>query len=252
MSISIKNYQEIQKMRVAGKLAADVLRFIEPFIKPGVSTEKLNKLCHDFIIEHGAIPAPLNYHGFPKSICTSINNVVCHGIPSENDILEEGDIINVDVTVIKNAYHGDTSKTFFVGNIVANETKLLVERTYKAMMRGIEIIRPNLFLNEIGKEIENYVKKFNYGIVRDFTGHGIGKKFHEDPHVLHYDSGHNGPRLQPGMIFTVEPMINATPNWKVEVDKKDKWTVYTKDHALSAQFEHTVLVTPKGFEILTI
>lgn len=250
MAIVIKTQEEIKKMRIAGKITADVLNYIEPFVKPGISTEKLNTLCHNYIIERGCIPAPLNYKGFPKSICTSINDVVCHGIPSTTEILQEGDIINIDITVIKDGYHGDASKTFCVGK-VSEEVALLVDRTEKAMMRGIEAIKPGKHLNEIGKAIEKYVSKFNYGIVQDFTGHGIGKKFHEDPHVCHYDMGHNGPRLQAGMIFTVEPMINMSSEWRVEVDEEDEWTVYTKDGALSAQFEHTVLVTASGVEILT-
>ncbi len=251
MNIIIKTEEEIRKMRISGRIAADTLFFIEPYVKEGVNTEEINKLCHDYIISRGAIPAPLNYRGFPKSICTSINNVVCHGIPSEYDVLRNGDIINIDVTVIKDGYHGDTSKMFLVGN-VSEEARLLVERTEKATMRAIEIIKPDIFLNEIGKTIEKYVEKFNYGIVRDFTGHGIGISFHEDPHVCHFDIGNNGPRLKLGMIFTVEPMINSSSNWKTEVDKKDGWTVYTKDNALSAQFEHTVLVTRSGYEILTL
>lgn len=251
MTIHIKNKEEIKKMRSAGKIAAKVLDFIEPYVKAGLSTEELNKLCHEFTISHGCISAPLNYRGFPKSICTSINDVVCHGIPSESDILKDGDIINIDITVIKDGYHGDTSRMFFVGH-VSDEARLLVERTKKAMLRGIEIIKPNIFLNEIGKTIEKYASKFHYGVVRDFTGHGIGKKFHEDPHVCHYDTGKPGPRLKSGMTFTVEPMINLSPKWKTEVDKKDKWTVRTLDGALSAQFEHTILVTDTGYEILTI
>jgi len=251
MNIFIKTQEEIKKMRVAGKLAAKVLDFIEPYVKEGVSTEELNKLCHDYIVENGAIAAPLNYHGFPKSICTSINNIVCHGIPSEKDILKDGDIVNVDITVIKEGFHGDTSRMFLVGN-VSEENKILVERTHTAMMRGIEVIKPGVFLNEIGKAIEKYVQKFDYGIVQDFTGHGIGRQFHEDPPVCHYDLGMTGPRLQAGMCFTVEPMINATNEWKVDVDEEDKWTVYTQDNAMSAQWEHTILVTKDGYEILTL
>lgn len=238
-------------MRAACKLAAQTLNFIKPYVKPGVNTEELNKLCNDFILKHNAIPAPLNYHGFPKCICTSINDVVCHGIPSITDVLKEGDIVNVDVTVILNGYHGDTSTMFIVGE-VDQEINLLVSRTYKAMMKGIEAVKPNVFLNEIGKSIEKYVKKFNYGIVREYTGHGIGQAFHEDPHVCHYDLGKNGPRLKPGMIFTVEPMINASSVWKTVLDEDDGWTVRTKDGALSAQYEHTVLVTDTGVEILTV
>ena len=249
--IPIKTHEEIKKMRRAGKIASKLLKYIEEFIFVGQNTEKINNLCEEFTRKHGAISAPLNYRGFPKSICTSINNVVCHGIPSKIDVLEDGDIINVDVTVIKDEYHADTSKTFFVGN-VNPETKLLVERTKKAMMKAIEVIKPNIYLNEIGKTIEKYISKFDYGIVQDFTGHGIGKKFHEEPQVCHYDMGSNGPRLQKGMVFTIEPMINATSNFEVYVDKDDNWTVYTSDTAISAQFEHTVLVTDSSFEILTL
>ncbi|MBI5414119.1 type I methionyl aminopeptidase [Candidatus Peregrinibacteria bacterium] len=251
MGITIKSPDEIKKMRVAGRAAASVLDFITPFVKEGASTLEINDRCHEYITKNGWISAPLNYRGFPKSICTSINEVVCHGIPSETDILKNGDIVNVDVTIIRDGFHGDTSCMFLIGE-VSEEAKLLVERTKKAMMKGIEVIKPNIFLNEIGKAIEKYVSKFGYGIVRDFTGHGIGRAFHEDPHVLHYDSGQKGPRLEAGMTFTVEPMINISKNWKIIVDPKDKWTVRTVDGALSAQFEHTVLVTGKGVEILTI
>lgn len=250
MNIHIKTKEEIKKMRIAGKKAKSVLDFIEPYVKPGVSTEELNILCHDFILSQHCIPAPLNYKGFPKSICTSVNNVICHGIPSQKEILEDGDIINIDITVIKDSYHGDTSRMFAVGKI-STENQLLIERTKNAMIRAIQIVKPNIYLNEIGKTIEQYISKFNYGIVRDFTGHGIGKNFHEEPHVCHYDLGEKGPRLKAGMIFTIEPMINASNTWKTIVDKKDKWTVRTIDGAMSAQFEHTILVTDTGYEILT-
>ena len=250
MNIPIKTKDEIQKMRSAGKFAAEILDFITPFVLPGVSTEELNRRCHEYIVDHGSIPAPLHYRGFPKSICTSINEVVCHGIPSATDIVREGDILNIDVTVIKDEYHGDTSR-MFLGGACSEEAQLLVSRTQKALMKGIDAVKPGVFLNEIGKAIEKYISKFEYGIVRDFTGHGIGKKFHEDPQILHYDSGQSGPRLEAGMTFTIEPMINASPNWEVEVDADDQWTVRTKDNALSAQWEHTVVVTEKGSEILT-
>jgi methionyl aminopeptidase len=250
LAIKIKTPEEIKKMRAAGKLAARTLKYIEPFVKPGINTEKLNSLCHDYIIKNGAIPAPLNYRGYPKSICTSINNVVCHGIPSTKDILKEGDIINVDITVILDGYHGDVSKTYMVGK-VSDETRLLVERTETALMKAIEVVKPGIYLNEIGDTIEEYISDFNYGIVREYTGHGIGNKFHEDPFVLHYHTDQKGPKLKEGMTFTIEPMINASPNWKTEVDRKDGWTVRTADGALSAQFEHTILVTENGHEILT-
>lgn len=250
MAIAIKSKADIQKMRAAGKLAAKVLNYAETLIKPGISTLEINDKCHEFTIKNGAISAPLNYKGFPKSLCASVNDMVCHGVPSERVILQDGDIVNIDVTVIKDGYHGDTSRTFLVGN-VSEDTKLLVERTYKAMMKGIETIKPNVFLEEIGANIEKYIEKFNYGIVKDYTGHGIGKVFHEEPHVFHHDTGTRSIRLKEGMIFTVEPMINASPNSDVILDEEDHWTVYTADGALSAQFEHTVLVTGSGFEILT-
>lgn len=232
-------------------MAAKVLDFITPYVQEGVSTEKLDLLCHTFILDHGCIPAPLNYHGFPKSICTSINNVICHGIPFEYDILANGDIINIDITVIKDGYHGDTSRMFLVGE-VDPAAKLLVDRTYKAMMKGVEAVKPGANFNDIGKAIEKYISKFEYGIVQDYTGHGIGKVFHAEPPVLHYDRGYPAARIEEGMAFTVEPMINGSPNYKTELDKNDGWTVRTTDGALSAQFEHTILVTPSGHEILTL
>lgn len=248
--IPILTPAEITKMRAAGRMAARVLDYIEPFVKPGISTGELDRLCHDFIVSHGCIPAPLNYRGFPKSICTSINNVVCHGIPSETEILKDGDIINIDITVIKDGYHGDTSRTYAVGDI-APEAELLIKRTEQAMMRGIAAVKPGARFNDIGKAIEKYIEKFGYGIVRDFTGHGIGKKFHDEPQILHYDTGYNSPKIEAGMAFTVEPMINAGNDWRTVVDKHDHWTVRTADGSLSAQFEHTVLVTPGGADILT-
>jgi methionyl aminopeptidase len=251
MPIPILSNKEIKKMRSAGHMAAKVLKFIQKYVQPGVSTLSLDTLCHNFIKDNKCIPAPLNYRGFPKSICTSINNIVCHGIPSEKDILQEGDIINIDITVIKDGYHGDTSRTFFVGN-VNQKAKLLVKRTEEAMNRGISVVKPGAVINDIGKAIEKYISKFPYGIVRDFTGHGIGKKFHDDPTVLHYDTGTPGPKMREGMAFTIEPMINASTQWKVQVDPHDKWTVRTIDHSLSAQFEHTLLVTSSGHEILTL
>lgn len=251
MPIPILTSEEIKKMRVAGKAAASVLDMITPYVQEGVSTGELNRICHEYILENGWIPAPLNYHGFPKSICTSINNVICHGIPSEKEKLLHGDIVNIDITVIVDGYHGDTSRMFAVGDI-APEDELLIKRTKEAMMRGIGVVKPGVSLNEIGKTIEKYISKFNYGIVKDFTGHGIGKDFHCDPHVHHYYPGYSGPRLEAGMAFTVEPMLNATPHWEALVDKNDKWTVRTKDGAKSAQWEHTILVTPKGYEILTL
>nr|WP_217637457.1 type I methionyl aminopeptidase [Desulfuromusa kysingii] len=250
MMVVIKTQEEIEKMRRAGKLAAELLAYIGPFVKEGVSTQYLNDLCEEFTQKHGAISAPLNYHGFPKSICTSINNVVCHGIPSETEILKSGDIVNVDITLIVDGYHGDTSYTFQIGG-VDEQIQKLVYRTEKAMYRGIAAIKPGKYLYEVGKAIEKYIDKFNYSIVRAYGGHGIGKKFHEDPHVLHHYSPENRIRLQEGMIFTVEPMINLGKSFAVETSEVDGWTVTTTDGSVSAQFEHTVLVTAEGAEILT-
>ncbi|MCD4693941.1 type I methionyl aminopeptidase [bacterium] len=248
--IKIKNSKEIEKMKKAGKLAAQVLDFIKPYIKVGVSTGELNKLCHDFIIKNKAIPAPLNYQGFPASICTSVNDVVCHGIPSFEDVLKNKDIVNVDITVILNGYHGDTSRTFMVGD-VDKEVEDLVERTEQAMYKGIEVIMPGIYLYEVGRAIEKYIKDFLYSVVRDYGGHGIGKGFHEDPNVLHYYSLENKIKLREGMIFTVEPMINQGSSYEVITSREDGWTVTTKNGSLSAQFEHTVLVTKDSYEILT-
>ena len=248
MTVTIKDAQEIEKMRVAGKLAADVLEFIEPYIKPGVTTNELDKLCHDYTVDvQNAIPAPLNYHGFPKSICTSVNHVICHGIPNEKH-LKKGDMINVDITVIKDLYHGDTSKMFFVGepSIIA---KRLAKVAYECMCIGIDLVKPGLHLGDIGHAIQNHAEANNYSVVREYCGHGIGLKFHEDPQVLHYGKAGTGIKLESGMIFTIEPMINVGKrNVKL---LKDGWTVVTKDHSLSAQWEHTILVTDSGHEVLT-
>ena len=248
--IYIKNKYDIEMMRKAGKLAAKLLNYVSPFVKEGVSTLYLDSLCEEFTKKHGAISAPLNYNGFPKSICTSINNVVCHGIPSEKEILKDGDIINIDVTVKLGGYYGDTSRTYLIGN-VSEEAKYLVRRTENAMYRGIKEVKPGKYLYEVGKAIEKYISKFGYSIVRDFVGHGIGKNFHEEPQVYHHYSLQNKIRLQEGMIFTVEPMINAGRSYEVNVSSEDGWTVTTEDGSLSAQFEHTVLVISKGAEILT-
>ena len=248
--IIIKNQVEIENMRKAGNLAAQLLNYIEPFVKEGVSTLYLNDLCEDFTQEHGAISAPLNYNGFPKSICTSINNVVCHGIPSEKDILRNGDIVNIDVTVILDGYHGDTSRTFMIGN-VDEKVENLVNRTQNALYRGIDAVKPGIYLYEVGKTIEKYIDKFGYSIVRDYGGHGIGRNFHEDPHVFHHFTENNKIRLREGMIFTIEPMINMGKSYAVETSPIDGWTVTTADGSISAQFEHTVLVTSEGSEILT-
>ena len=248
--IIIKNRDGIQKMRKAGKLAAQLLDYIEPFVQEGVSTLYLNDLCEQFTQKHGAISAPLNYNGFPKSICTSINNVVCHGIPSEKDILKDGDIVNIDITVILDGYHGDTSRTFMIGN-VDEKTKNLVNRTENAMYRGIAAVKPGKYLYEVGKAIEKYISKFGYSIVRSYGGHGIGKNFHEDPHVLHHFSEENKIRLREGMTFTIEPMINMGKSYAVETSSADGWTATTADGSVSAQFEHTILVGSEGAEILT-
>ncbi len=248
--IKIKSTSEIEKMRRAGKLAAEVLNYAGTLIAEGVSTQKINDLCHQYTVERGAKSAPLNYHGFPKSICTSVNHVVCHGIPNDHQILKDGDIVNVDITVILDGFHGDTSRTFIVGD-TDQATRELVDRTYESMMEAIKIVRPNVFFGEIGKTIEKFIKPFGYGIVRDFCGHGIGNEFHEDPMVMHYKSRDRGKRMKAGMCFTIEPMINMGTH-ETYVDSKDGWTAYTRDGSLSAQFEHTILVTDTGYEILTL
>ena len=249
MSILIKTPQEIEKMRIAGKLAADVLDMIAPHVVAGVTTDELDKLCHDYIADvQQAIPAPLNYHGFPKSICTSINQTVCHGIPGDKK-LKQGDIINIDITVIKDDYHGDTSKMFCIGE-VSQHAKRLVQVTEEAMYLGIEQVKAGATLGDIGQAIQKYAESNRYSVVRDFCGHGIGKNFHEEPQVLHYGKTGEGITLEAGMIITIEPMINIGKK-DVKV-LGDGWTAVTKDRSLSAQFEHTILVTPTGFEILTL
>ena len=249
MSILIKTPQEIEKMRIAGKLAADVLDMIAPHVVAGVTTDELDKLCHDYIVDvQQAIPAPLNYHGFPKSICTSINQTVCHGIPSDKK-LKQGDIVNIDITVIKNDYHGDTSKMFCIGE-VSQHAKRLVQVTEEAMYLGIEQVKAGATLGDIGQAIQKYAESNRYSVVRDFCGHGIGKNFHVEPQVLHYGKTGEGITLESGMIITIEPMINIGKK-DVKV-LGDGWTAVTKDRSLSAQFEHTILVTPTGFEILTL
>jgi len=248
MMIIIKKKKDIKKMRKAGKLAAELLDYITPFVKEGVSTEHLNDLCAKFTKKHKAKSAPLNYHGFPKSICTSINNVVCHGIPDKDDILKDGDIVNVDVTVILDGYFGDTSRTFTIGK-VSPEVELLVERTYEALQIGIDAVKPGKYLYEVGKAIQKYLKPFGYSTVRDYGGHGIGKSFHEEPHVFHHFTLDNKIELKPGMIFTIEPMVNMGSSSEVITSEQDGWTVTTADDSLSAQFEHTILVTEDGAEI---
>ena len=248
-SISIKDAHEIAKMRVAGRLAADVLEMIAPHVKPGVSTDELNRICHDYIVNvQQAVPAPLNYHGFPKSICTSINHQVCHGIPGDKK-LKKGDIVNIDITVIKDGFHGDTSKMFFVGEPTI-QARRLVQVCYEAMWLGIRMVRPGTRLGDIGHAIQTHAERHNFSIVREYCGHGIGRLFHEEPQVLHYGRPGTGLELVPGMTFTIEPMINAG---RKEVKLlPDNWTVVTHDHSLSAQWEHTVLVTETGYEVLTL
>lgn len=248
MPVSIKTTDEIEKMRIAGRLAAEVLQMIGPYVKPGVSTDELNTICHNYIVnELQAIPAPLNYRGFPKSICTSVNHQVCHGIPGDR-VLKNGDIINIDVTVIKDGYHGDTSKMFFVGK-PSVQAERLCRVTRECLLKGIEIARPGTRLGDIGHAIQQYAESHNYSIVREYCGHGIGKIFHEEPQILHYGIPGTGLALEPGMTFTIEPMVNAGKRHVKQLS--DNWTVVTKDHSLSAQWEHTVLVTDDGVEILT-
>jgi len=249
MPIHIKTPDEIEKMRVAGRLAAEVLEMIAPHVRPGVTTNELDRLCHDYIVnEQQAIPAPLNYHGFPKSICTSVNHQVCHGIPSDKR-LKNGDIVNVDVTVIKDGYHGDTSMMFFVG-----EPSVLARRlarvAYECLWIGIRMVRPGVRLGDIGHAIQRHAESHGFSIVREYCGHGIGREFHEEPQVLHYGKPGTGVTLEPGMTFTIEPMVNAGKR-QVKL-LKDGWTVVTKDHSLSAQWEHTILVTETGHEVLTL
>ena len=249
MAITIKTSEEIDKMRVAGALAAQVLEMIGPFIKKGVTTNELDEICHRYIVEEqNAIPAPLNYHGFPKSICTSVNHVICHGIPSDKK-LKEGDIINVDVTVIKDGYHGDTSKMFVVGkgSILANR---LIKTTQESLYKAIGMVKPGARLGDIGHAIQTYCEGLNYSIVREYCGHGIGKEFHEDPQVVHYGKPGTGETLLAGMCLTIEPMVNAGKRQCKLL--KDDWTVVTRDRSLSAQWEHTLLVTENGVEILTL
>ncbi len=247
--IIIHKAPDFDGMRKAGRLAAECLDFITPHVQPGVTTEKLNQLCHDFILDHKAIPAPLNYKGFPKSICTSINHVVCHGIPGDKQ-LEDGDILNIDVTVILDGWYGDTSRMYYAGDKIATKAKLLVDATYDAMMLGIEAVKPGAHLGDIGAAIQTYAEGKRFSVVRDFCGHGLGKVFHMAPSVLHYGRKGSGPELKPGMFFTIEPMINAG-DYKTKI-LNDGWTAVTKDRSLSAQFEHSLAVTDKGFEIFTL
>jgi methionyl aminopeptidase len=254
VSISIKNSEDIAKMRIAGRLAGEVLDFITPHVKPGVSTGELDRLCHDYMVNvQGTIPAPLNYAPpghtpYPKSICTSVNHQVCHGVPGDR-VLKNGDIVNIDITVIKEGYHGDTSRMFYAGE-PSIQAKRLCNLTFEAMWRGILQVKAGAYLGDVGYAIQSFAEKNGYTIVREFCGHGIGKKFHEEPQVLHYGRPGTGVKLVPGMIFTVEPMINAGRREIRQLG--DGWTIVTRDHSLSAQWEHTVLVTDTGFEVLTI
>lgn len=249
MSVTIKTPEEIEKMRVAGRLAADVLRMIAPHVKPGVTTGELDRICHDFIVnEQQAIPAPLNYRGFPKSICTSVNHQVCHGIPGDRK-LKDGDIVNIDITVIKDGWHGDTSKMFFVGE-PSIQARRLTQVAHECMLRGIAAVRPGARLGDIGHAIQTHAEAHHYSVVREYCGHGIGRQFHEDPQILHFGRPGEGMEIVPGMTFTVEPMINAGRR-DVRL-LPDDWTVVTRDHSLSAQWEHTVYVTDGGCEILTL
>jgi methionyl aminopeptidase len=249
MPVTIKTPEEVEKMRIAGRLAAEVLRMIRPYVQPGVTTGELDRICHDYIVNvQQAIPAPLNYKGFPRSICTSVNHQVCHGIPGDKK-LKKGDIVNIDITVIKDGYHGDTSKMFYIGE-PSIQAKRLVQITHDCLLKGIAMVRPGIRLGDIGHAIQQHAEAHGFSIVREYCGHGIGREFHEDPQVLHYGQPGTGMELAPGMTFTIEPMINAG---KREVKLlPDNWTVVTRDHSLSAQWEHTILVTDKGHEVLTL
>jgi methionyl aminopeptidase len=249
MAVTIKTPEEIEKMRTAGKLASRVLVMIEPFVKAGITTGELDRICHDYIVnELEAVPAPLNYKGFPKSICTSVNHVVCHGIPG-NKKLKDGDIMNIDITVIKDGYHGDTSKMFTVGK-PSIRAQRLIDVTYECMCLGIRMVKAGTRLGDIGHAIQQHAEKANLSVVREYCGHGIGREFHEDPQVLHYGEPGTGMEIQAGMTLTIEPMVNAGKRHVKLLP--DNWTVVTKDRELSAQWEHTVLVTDNGYEVLTL
>ncbi len=250
MAATIKTAEQIEKMRIAGRLAAEVLEMIEPHVKPGISTGELDRICHDYMVNvQQSIPAPLNYHGFPKSICTSVNHVICHGIPDNEKVLKDGDIVNIDITVIKDGFHGDTSKMFVVGkpSILADR---LIRVTQECLYLGLRKVKNGARLGDIGHAIQVHAEKHNYSIVREYCGHGIGAVFHEDPQVLHYGRPGTGDVLKSGMCITIEPMVNAGDRHSKLL--KDGWTVVTKDRSLSAQFEHTILVTDTGCEILTL
>ncbi|MBM70242.1 MAG: type I methionyl aminopeptidase [Haliea sp.] len=250
MAVTIKTADEIEKMRVAGRLAAEVLEMIRPRVEPGITTGELDRICHEYITGvQQAIPAPLNYHGFPRSICTSINEVVCHGIPSDTKKLKSGDIVNIDVTVIKDGYHGDTSIMVEVGE-VAPHAQRLIRVTQECLYKALALVRPGTTLGDIGAVIQEHAEKNYYSVVREYCGHGIGKVFHEDPQVLHYGKPGTGLVLEEGMTFTIEPMINAGRR-HTKLNAKDGWTVTTRDGRLSAQWEHTLGVTADGCEIFT-
>ena len=254
MAIEIKSAADIEHMRVAGRLAAEVLDFIAPHVRAGVTTGEIDRLCHDYMVNvQGTIPAPLNYAPagytpYPRSICTSVNHQVCHGVPDDTKVLKNGDIVNIDVTVIKEGYHGDNSRMYFVGE-PSIAARRLCEITYECMWLGIAQVKPGAALGDIGHAIQVHAEKNGYSVVREFCGHGIGRKFHEDPQILHYGRPGTLDRVQAGMTFTIEPMINAGRREIKEL--RDGWTIVTKDHSLSAQWEHTVLVTSSGYEILT-
>jgi methionyl aminopeptidase len=249
MAITIKTADEIEKMRVAGRLAAQVLQMIRPHVKAGVTTGELDRICHDYIVNvQGAIPAPLNYRGFPKSICTSLNHQICHGIPGDK-VLKNGDILNIDITVIKDEFHGDTSRMFLIGE-PSVQAKRVCKVSYEAMRAGIQLVKPGVRLGDIGHAIQKHAESAHFSIVQEYCGHGIGRGFHEEPQVLHYGKPNTGMELVPGMTFTIEPMVNAGKRHTKLLP--DGWTVVTKDHSLSAQWEHTVLVTDTGYEVLTL
>lgn len=250
MAVTLKSPEDIALMREAGRLAAEVLEMIEPHVEPGITTGELDKICHDYIVNvQKAIPAPLNYNGFPRSICTSLNHVVCHGIPDDHKKLKSGDILNIDITVIKDGFHGDTSKMFLLGD-VPEHARRLVKVTQECLYKGIDIVKPGATLGDIGHVIQKYAESQHYSVVREYCGHGIGRIFHEDPQVLHYGRPGSGMVLEEGMTFTIEPMINAGTR-HTKLSRKDGWTVTTRDRRLSAQWEHTLAVTSDGVEILT-
>ena len=250
MPVSIKSPADIALMREAGRLAAEVLEMIEPHVVPGVSTGELDRICHDYIVDvQKAIPAPLNYNGFPRSICTSVNHVICHGIPDDRKMLKEGDIINIDITVIKDGFHGDTSKMFAVGKIATHAEKL-IRVTQECLYKAIDLVRPGTRLGDIGHVIQQHAESHHYSVVREYCGHGIGRIFHEEPQVLHYGQPGTGLELMEGMTFTIEPMINAGTR-HTKLSRSDGWTVTTRDRRLSAQWEHTLAVTADGCEVLT-